>query len=297
MVIYERTMERPVPDPAMSERPLVGALAKLYGAPLDFIKTAAAGFMVLDHYNTIILNRGEVWLFRFGRIAMPLFCFAVAAHVVRSYGSGRQGTSCQTLQMLLVFAVVTQPFYSWAFQTIFGNVLFTLATAAAVAAFMPTLHPAWRHLGLAAALVAFWLVPQYANAPSDYGFAGMFFPATIALTVLSGLQYLPWVLAYGISLNGIPQIATWDVLGGRAAGGWWVGAHDRCALRARGRRSDHRDIDSVHRPGALPAALRPPRLLPRPHRPAGAPPHAPAAASPLRKTPRVGSFRCDRGAV
>jgi len=40
--------------------------------------------------------------------------------------------------------------------------------------------------------------------------------------VLSGLQYLPWVLAYGISLNGIPQIATWDVIGGRAAGGWWA---------------------------------------------------------------------------
>jgi hypothetical protein len=222
MAIYERTADRRLPDPAISEQPLVGAFARLYGAPLDFIKTAAAGFMVLDHYNTIILNRADVWLFRFGRIAMPLFCFAVAAHVVRSYASGREGTSRQTLQMLLVFAVVTQPFYSWAFQTAFGNVLFTLVAAAAVAAFMPTLHPVWRHLGLAAALAAFWLVPQYANAPSDYGFAGMFFPATIALTVLGGLQYLPWVVAYGISLNGIPQIATWDVIGGRAAEGWWV---------------------------------------------------------------------------
>ena len=50
----------------------------------------------------------------------------------------------------------------------------------------------------------------------------MFFPATIALTALYGLQYLPWVLAFGISLNAIPQIATWEVLGGRAADGWWV---------------------------------------------------------------------------
>src|SRR4051812_16916373 len=173
MAIYERTADRRLPDPAISEQPLVGASARLYGAPLDFIKTAAAFFMVLDHYNTILLNRGEVWLFRFGRIAMPLFCFSVAAHVVRSYASGREGTSRHTLQMLLVFAVLTQPIYAWAFQTVFGNVLFTLVAAAAVAAFMPTLPPLVRHLIFAVALVAFWLVPQYANTPSDYGFSGM----------------------------------------------------------------------------------------------------------------------------
>ncbi len=198
------------------------AFARLSGAPLDFIKTAAAFFMVLDHYNTIVLNRGEVWLFRFGRIGMPLFCFSVAAHVVRQIAAGKEGTTRHTLQMLLVFAVITQPFYSWAFQMTFGNVLFTLAAAAAVAAFMPLIHPLLRHLAFAAALAAFWLVPQYANAPSDYGFAGMFLPAAIVLTAIGGLQYLPWVILYGASLDSIPQISVWFVLAGQVAPDWWV---------------------------------------------------------------------------
>jgi hypothetical protein len=222
MSTYAGVADRSVGERAGIAPIFADGFARLAGAPLDFIKTAAAFFMVLDHYNTIVLARGEVWLFRFGRIAMPLFCFAVAAHVVRSYASGREGTSRHTLQMLLIFAVVAQPFYSWAFQTIFGNVLFTLAAATAVAAFMPTLHPLVRHLVFAAALAAFWLFAQYTNAPSDYGYAGFFFPAAIALTLLSGLQYLPWVILYGASLNSIPQVATWDVLAGRAAPGWWV---------------------------------------------------------------------------
>jgi TraX protein len=194
--------------PAALPSPLAAPVARLFGAPLDFIKTAAAAFMVLDHYNTIILNRAEVWLFRFGRIAFPLFCFAVACHVIRD--REHRGKS---LSLLLVFAVVTQPFYSWAFGSVFGNVLFTLAAAGAVAAFLPTLHPLLRHAILAVALAACWFIPSFANTAADYGVAGMVFPATIVLTAIAGLDYLPWAIAFGATLNAFPH---------SDAEGWWV---------------------------------------------------------------------------
>jgi hypothetical protein len=202
-----RSAEAAVLSMTASDPPLAHAVARLSGAPLDFIKTAAAGFMVLDHYNTILLSRGEVWLFRYGRIAFPLFCFALACHVVRSRERSR------SLSLLLVFAVATQPIYSWAFQTVYGNVLFTLAAGSAVASFLPSLHPLLRHALLAAALAACWLIPNFANAASDYGVAGMVFPAALVLTMLGGITYLPWAVAFGASVNAFPHS---DVEG------WWV---------------------------------------------------------------------------
>ena len=172
-----------------TDKPLVRAVARLSGAPLDFIKTAAAGFMVLDHFNTIILGRGDVWLFRFGRIAFPLFCLAVACHVVRD--QDRRGRS---LSLLLVFAALTQPIYAWAFQSASGNVLFTLAAGGAIAAFLPSLRPLLRTAVLAAVLAACWLIPQFANTPSDYGVAGMVFPAAFVLMAIGGWTYLPWTI-------------------------------------------------------------------------------------------------------
>jgi hypothetical protein len=205
MASYERTIDRPAAA-AAADRPLVGAVAQLTGAPLDFIKTAAAFFMVLDHYNTIILNRAEVWLFRFGRIAFPLFCFAVACHVIRD--RDHRGRS---LAILLVFAVVTQPIYAWAFQTTGGNVLFTLAAGIAIATFLANLHPLLRHALLALAFVVSWWIPNYAITVSDYGLIGMVFPAAIVLTAIGGWSYLPWAILYGASVNVFPQVGPDDV--------------------------------------------------------------------------------------
>src|SRR5690349_10276339 len=55
----------------------------LSGAPLDVIKLAAAGLMLGDHVNTSLLNSGIPLLWRFGRIAFPLFCFVLACHLMR----------------------------------------------------------------------------------------------------------------------------------------------------------------------------------------------------------------------
>jgi hypothetical protein len=194
-------------EPVPSATALRRSLTLLSGAPLDFIKTAAAFFMVLDHSNTILLGRADVWLFRFGRIAFPLFCFAVAFHVIRD-----RDHRARSLILLLVFAVATQSIYAWAFGSVFGNVLFTLAAGSAIAVYLAGTYALLRHAILAAALAAVWLIPNFANTASDYGIAGMVFPATIVLTVVEGWTYLPWAIAFGVSLNAFPHAE---------GAGWW----------------------------------------------------------------------------
>jgi hypothetical protein len=164
--------------------PYVAFIDRLSGAPLDFIKTAAAFFMVLDHFNTI---------------AFPLFCFAVACHAV----SGRD--SRRGIPLLLIFAVVAQPVYAWAFQGTGANILFTLAAGVAIAGFLPGLHPALRHAALAVALAACWLIPAYADSAPDYGLAGMVLPAALALAALGGRAYWPWALAFAATVNAFPH--------------------------------------------------------------------------------------------
>ena len=49
-------------------------LALLFaGAPLDIVKLAAAAFMLTDHVNTVLLKSTVPLMWRFGRIAFPLF--------------------------------------------------------------------------------------------------------------------------------------------------------------------------------------------------------------------------------
>jgi hypothetical protein len=181
-------------------------LTRLTGAPLDFIKAAAAVSMVCDHFNTIILGRGEVWLFRLGRVAFPMFCLAVAVHVLR------RADSTRALLTLLVFAAFTQPVYAWAFSALAGNVLFSLAAGAALAIWLPTREATERHFALTVAFVVCWAIPSVAPTGSDYGLLGMLFPATIVLAARD-LSYLPWAIAYALSLNAFPH--------GTDAG-WWM---------------------------------------------------------------------------
>jgi hypothetical protein len=181
-------------------------LTRLTGAPLDFIKAAAAISMVCDHFNTIILGREQIWLFRLGRIAFPLFCLAVAVHVIRRADSSR------ALLTLLVFAAFTQPVYAWAFSALAGNVLFTLAAGAALAIWLPTRSPSERHFALAISFAVCWMIPSVAPTGSDYGLLGMLFPATIVLAARD-TAYLPWMIAYVLSLNAFPH--------GTGAG-WWM---------------------------------------------------------------------------
>ena len=56
---------------------------RVNGVLLDWAKLAAAICMVADHYNLILLDDRVPVLRLFGWMAFPLFCFALACHLIR----------------------------------------------------------------------------------------------------------------------------------------------------------------------------------------------------------------------
>jgi hypothetical protein len=79
------------------------------GAPLDLIKTVAAVLMLGDHINSALLEPPALLVWRFGRIAFPLFCFVLASHIARGMDARTQ------VVRLLVFGALTQPIFNAAF--------------------------------------------------------------------------------------------------------------------------------------------------------------------------------------
>ena len=54
------------------------------GRALDAIKICAAVFMVIDHINTTLLASTRLEMFLIGRITFPLFCYALAASMLKA---------------------------------------------------------------------------------------------------------------------------------------------------------------------------------------------------------------------
>ncbi|WP_375456410.1 TraX family protein [uncultured Methylobacterium sp.] len=167
------------------------------GAPLDAIKCAAALLMVGDHVDTILLDGHAVVLWRLGRIAFPLFCLVLALHLARGADPGRYGLA------LLVLAVPTQAVYAAAFPygTTEGSILFTLATGAALAAFLDRAGAMLRHLTFAAGLTVVVAAPNLARTAVDFGLAGILLPPALLLTLRDPPVYVPWLAAVVVGLN------------------------------------------------------------------------------------------------
>lgn len=184
---------------------------RLGGAPLDLVKLAAAALMLADHVNSGLLGGSVQMAWRLGRIAFPLFCFVLACHLLRGIDLKRY------LQVVLIVAIATQPFFSAAFpwNPVQGNVLFTLAAGAALAMALAR-RSAWvRHLVFAAGLAAVLAWPLRARTGVDFGLAGMLLPGAILLCLAGARAQLVWLPALVFALNaGLP----------REAGAWLHGA-------------------------------------------------------------------------
>jgi hypothetical protein len=175
-----------------------------HGAPLDAAKLPAAAAMLVDHTNIILLKSAYPLCHAIGRVAFPLFCFALACHLAAGADSRRY------VARLLVVGAVTQPVFAWAFpQVDFGNVLFTLAIGVAIAEVLRRQSALWQHLALAAGAITVLAFRGAASTGVDFGLAGMLFPAALFLVLNGSPSHAIWLvlLAAGLNIGGEEPIS------------------------------------------------------------------------------------------
>jgi hypothetical protein len=167
------------------------------GAPLDLVKVLAAVLMLGDHINSALYDPPELLVWRFGRIAFPLFCLVLAVHIAR-------GMDARThVARLLVFGVLTQPIFAAAFpwSPREANILFTLAAGAALAQSLAGRPPWLRHCVFALGVFAIFRWPMLARTGVDFGLAGILFPAALTLLLQRQWPHALWVIALLVALN------------------------------------------------------------------------------------------------
>jgi hypothetical protein len=169
----------------------------MHGAPLDAIKLAAAALMIADHVNSAIITTPELLVWRFGRLAFPLFCFVLACHIARGMRSHAY------VERLLVVGAFTQPLFAGAFpwSPRKANVLITLGAGAAIAISLAGRSGWLQHAVLGLGTLAIWQWPLLARTGVDFGLAGMLFPAALTLVICGARTHGVWLLALLLILN------------------------------------------------------------------------------------------------
>ena len=166
----------------------------LAGAPLDIIKTVAATAMVLDHVNKTLLHYCFDTMWLVGRLAFPLFTFAIAAHLVRGAQPGPY------VQRLVVLAVISQPGFAIGFATSDPNTVFTLAAGAAIAALLRGQKPLVQHAVFAVGVGAIFTPWLRTRTGLDFGLAGILLPAGLAMGLDMGREARPALAAWLVPL-------------------------------------------------------------------------------------------------
>ena len=167
-------------------------LPRLNGYALDFIKYAAAIFMVIDHIDYMLLDRTNLEMILIGRATYPLFAYAAAMAILRA---GPEKAGSYVLR-LLILAVLVEPIADLTRDVEEANILFTLAAGGAFAAWLPQINPALRQTILVFALASM-LIPS----ATEYGMAGIMLPAVIIMTIKGYQSGWIWLLMTLTALN------------------------------------------------------------------------------------------------
>jgi hypothetical protein len=162
------------------------------GHALDFIKICAALFMVIDHMNAIWFGAAFFPVYLLGRAAFPLFCYAVAVAVMKKDPGG----AARYAAKLLVLGALVQPFYQLALGAETGNVVFTLAAGAAIAAFSSRAR-SWQIYALYVVAALSMLLP----IAVEFGLAGIMLPSAIVLALRGQRSVYPFLILLLFSIN------------------------------------------------------------------------------------------------
>jgi hypothetical protein len=181
------------------ESPHALSLADAFsGAPLDFMKVVAACLMLADHVNDVFFDGATKLMWYLGRAAFPLFVFALVCNLMR----GTRLTSY--VERLILLGVVSQPIYATTMSDPQGNILFTLAVGAVVAAALRAQRPMTQHLVFAGGIAIVFSKFFHARDCLDYGIAGMLFPAALLCVLEGKWSYALWLSLLMFALNWNP---------------------------------------------------------------------------------------------
>lgn len=167
-------------------------LPKHDGRALDFIKICAAIFMVVDHVGFIWFDHDFFLMMLIGRGTFPLFCYAVAIAILKANGS----FPARYITRLLIFAIVAEPFYYFTFGTLEGNVIFTLAGGALMAAIADRVK-LWQMYVLYIGAMMSMLMPF----PIEFGLAGIMLPSAIMLMLRGEKSVFPFLILLLFFIN------------------------------------------------------------------------------------------------
>jgi hypothetical protein len=174
---------------------LPGFASTFDGAPLDVVKLIAAGLMVIDHVNVVFLKHDINILWQLGRIAFPLFAFALACNLQR-------GTSAPVyVGMLLLLGTISQPIYTLTLGGVDGNTLFTLAVGATILTALRSQNLLLQHAVFFVGALAIFSPFVPARSGLDFGLAGMLFPAALFMVMDGWRSHVVWLVLILVGLN------------------------------------------------------------------------------------------------
>lgn len=150
------------------------------GRALDFIKISAALFMVIDHINMSLLDSSQPHMFMIGRATFPLFCYALAAGLMKpAPEKAARYALTRYAPRLLLLAIITEPIAQFSRDIgDIGNVLFTLALGAVMAGLCLRLKE-WQTVALCLTGVGLMYFPSFI----EFSTAGIMLPAAFMLAM------------------------------------------------------------------------------------------------------------------
>lgn len=75
---------------------------------LESAKWIGLAAMTIDHVNTYLMHGSHAWMYQVGRIAMPLFGIALAAHLAGPDALEKNGPAARMTPRLAIFALLAQ---------------------------------------------------------------------------------------------------------------------------------------------------------------------------------------------
>jgi hypothetical protein len=136
---WKTVLSKSSPNLEGGSTPRISGALDFHPGTLEALKWLAVLLMTLDHINLQLLQFAHPWMYKAGRLALPLFVFVLAYNLARA-PAGDAATALRVLTRLLPFAAVScLPYWELNFAR-FGllplNVLFTLAAGAAIVALL-----------------------------------------------------------------------------------------------------------------------------------------------------------------